>query len=141
MSPTAGDTAQAMSQENVEIVRRVYESFNRGEAESALGHFDPAVVLDASHRVDGRIGHGREEMVAILGEWLATWDDFDDEVEEMFDLGDRVLVISTQRGRGKGSGIAFENRFGMLYEIRGGKIVRWTVYDDPRQALAAVGLQ
>jgi len=126
-----------MSKENVEIVRGMYEAFDRGEASVALGYFDPEVVMDASHRVDGRIGHGREEMTAILAEWMTTWDDFHDEVSELRDLGDRVLAISTQRGRGKGSGIEFENRFGMLYEIRNGRIARWTVYDDPAEAIEA----
>ena len=43
-----------------------YEAFNRAtEASVALGYFDPEVVMDASRRVDGRIGHGREEMTAI----------------------------------------------------------------------------
>jgi hypothetical protein len=33
------------------------------------------------------------------------------------------------------------NRFGMLYEIQGDKISRWTVYDDSHAALEAAGLQ
>ena len=130
-----------MSRENVEVVRRVYEAFGRGDAEAALSYFDPEVVMDASHRVDGRIGHGHQELTAILTEWLGTWDEWREEVEETRDLGDRVLVISTQRGIGKGSGIEWENRFAMLYEVQSGKITRWTIYDDLREALQAVGLR
>ena len=129
-----------MSRENVEVVRRVYEAFRRGDAATALSLIDPEVVMDASHRVDGRIGHGHQEMGAILAEWLGTWDEWREEVEETRDLGDRVLVISTQHGVGKGSGIAWENRFAMLYEVEGGKITRWTIYDDLRKALEAAGL-
>jgi ketosteroid isomerase-like protein len=130
-----------MSRENVELVQRVYEAFTRGDAVTALSYFDPEVVMDASHRVDGRIGHGHEELAAILAEWLGTWDEWREEVEETRDLGDRVLVISTQRGVGRGSGIEWENRFAMLYEIRSAKITRWTIYDDLGQALEAVGLR
>jgi ketosteroid isomerase-like protein len=129
-----------MSQENVEVVRQVYEAFDRGDAATALSFIDPEVVMDATHRVDGRIGHGHQEMAAILAEWLGTWDEWRQEVEETRDLGDRVLVISTQYGVGKGSGIEWENRFAMLYEVEGGKITRWTIYDDLRKALEAVGL-
>ena len=129
-----------MSQANVEIVRRLYEAFDRGEADVALTYFDPEVVMDASHRVDGRIGHGQRELISILTEWLGTWDDWREEIEEVRDLGDRVLVTSTQRGRGKGSGVEWENRFAMLYEVRRGKITRWTIYDDLREALEAAGL-
>lgn len=130
-----------MSQENVEIVREMYEAFNRGDAGAALAHFDPGVVVDASHRVDGRVGRGHEDLVAILGEWMGTWDEWREEIEAIRDAGDRVLVISTQRARGKGSGAEWANRFGMLYEIHGGKISRWTIYDDPHAAFQAAGLR
>jgi ketosteroid isomerase-like protein len=130
-----------MSQENVEIVRRMYDAFDSGDGDAALAYFDSGVVVDASHRVDGRVGHGHKELVAILGEWMGTWDEWREEVEAIRDAGDRVLVISTQRGRGKGSGAEWQNRFGMLYEIEGGKISRWTIYDDPQVALEAAGLR
>ena len=129
-----------MSQENVETVRRLYEAFDLGDVPAALGFFDPEVVMDASHRVDGRVGHGREELTAILAEWLDTWEGWREEIEEVRDLGDQVLVLSTQYGRGKESGVEWENRFAMLYEIERGKITRWKIYDDPREALEAAGL-
>ncbi len=43
-----------MSQENVEIVRRMYEAFEGGDAVTALGFIDSEIVMDATHRVDGR---------------------------------------------------------------------------------------
>ena len=52
-----------MSQENVEVVSRMYEAFARGDAPAALSCVDPAVVTDPRHRVDGRVGHGHDEMV------------------------------------------------------------------------------
>lgn len=61
-----------MSQENVKIVREMYSAFGRGDVEAALSCLDQQVVLDASHRVDGRIGHGREQQVAIVAEWMDT---------------------------------------------------------------------
>jgi len=129
-----------MSQENVEIVERMYAAFASGEAATALSYFDPEVAVDATHRVDGRVGRGYEELGAILAEWMSTWDEWRQEVEEIRDLDDSVLVIETQRGLGKGSGAEWEGRFGMLYEMRRGKITRWTIFDDPRKALDAVGL-
>jgi ketosteroid isomerase-like protein len=126
-----------MSEENVEIVRRMYEAFDLGDADSALAYLDPKVIIDATHRVDGRVGQGHEEVVAILTEWLGTWDEWHEQVDEMREIGDQVLVFSTQRGRGKGSGVEVEHHFAMLYDMDGGKITRWTIYDDPAQALKA----
>jgi ketosteroid isomerase-like protein len=129
-----------MSQENVEIVRRAYEAFDSGDATTALSLFDLDVTMDATHRVDGRVGHGHQEMIEILAEWMGTWDEWQQEVEEIRDLGDQVLVVSTQSGVGAGSGVGWKNRFAMLYEIKNGTITRWTIYDDLVEALEAVGL-
>ena len=127
-------------QEDVDLVRGMYDAFSRGDAEAALKFFDPDVVIDASHRVDGRVGQGREQLGSILGEWLGTWEDWREEIEEVHGTDGGVLVVSTQRGRGKGSGIEWEGRFAMLYEIRGGKITRWTIYDDVEEGFKAAEL-
>jgi len=44
-----------------------------------------------------------------MSRYLGTWEDWREEIEEIRDLGTQVYVASTQRGRGKGSGIAVEN--------------------------------
>ena len=125
----------------MELVRRMYDAFRRGDPDATLAFFDADVVVDASHRVDGRIGYGRDELAAIFGEWRGTWDDWSEEVHEIRAVGaTRVLVISTQRGRGKGSGVQWERGFGMVYEIQGDKIGSWTIYDDPAAALDAAGV-
>ena len=129
-----------MSEENVEMLREMYGAFHRGDAASALRFFDPEVVLDASHRVDGRVGRGLEEVAAIVVEWMETWEDWHQEVEEVRDLGDRVLVITMQSGRGRESGVEWSNRFGMLYDVEDGRVTRWTIYDDVRRSLEAAGL-
>jgi ketosteroid isomerase-like protein len=128
-----------MSRENVEIIRRMYEAFHGGDADGALAYFDPEVVVDASRRVDGGIGHGREELNTIITRWLGTWEEWREEIEEMRDLGSQVFVIATQRGRGKGSGVEVENRYALLYEVHGDQITRMTVYIEPAEALEAAG--
>jgi ketosteroid isomerase-like protein len=115
-----------MSQENVEVVRRMYEAFHRGDAEGALAHFDPEVAVDASSRVDGEVGRGHEDLTRIISSWLGAFEAWREEIEAIRDLGDRVLVVAIQRGRGN--------------EVRGGKITGMTRYLEPAEALKAVGL-
>ncbi len=129
-----------MSEENVEIVRRMYDAYYGGDADGALSYFAPDVVADFSRRLDGRIGHGHEELQKLLIEWLGTFEDYREEIEEMRDLGSAVLVIATQRGRGKGSGVEVENRYALLYEIQGDKITRFAGYFTVEEALEAAGL-
>jgi ketosteroid isomerase-like protein len=129
-----------MSQENVEIVRRMYEAFHGGDAEGALAYFDPEVVVDASRRVDVGVGHGRKDLRRIIATWVGTFDDWREEIEELRDLGGQVYVVATQRGRGKGSGAEVNYRYALLYEVEGDKITRMAFYDKPADALEAAGL-
>ena len=129
-----------MSQENVELIQRMYEAFHRGEADGALAYFDPKVEVDASVRVDEGIGHGRDAVATMVARWVGAWDDWREEIEQMRDLGSHVVVVSTQRGRAKGSGIEVNTRYAVLYEIRGGKITRMVLHSGPAEALEAAGL-
>jgi ketosteroid isomerase-like protein len=129
-----------MSEENVEVVRRMYEAFHGGDADRALSYFAPAVVADFSRRLGGGIGHGREGLRRIITEWVGTFEGFHDEIEEIRDVGGLVYVIATQRGRGKGSGVDVETTYALLYEIDGDKITRLTGYRTTTEALEAAGL-
>lgn len=129
-----------MSQENVEVVRRMYEAFHRGDFDGALAYFDPEVEVDASVRVDEGIGHGRDAVASMVGRWVGAWDDWREEIEEMRGLTSYVVVVSKQRGRAKGSGIEVETRYAVLYEIRGDKISRMVLCSGPAEALKAAGL-
>jgi ketosteroid isomerase-like protein len=129
-----------MSQANVEIVRRMYEAFHRGDANRALAYFDSEVDVDASRRVDGGTGHGRQELNEIIGRWLGAWDEWNEEIEEVRGFGGRVLVVATQRGRGRGSGVEIEMRYALVYELDGDLISRMTLYPDRTEALEAAGL-
>ena len=129
-----------MSEENVEIVRRMYQAYLQGDADGALAYFDPKVVADNSRRLGGGIGHGREGLRRIVAEYAGTFEEFREEIEEMRDLGRLVYVVVTQRGRGKGSGVEVEMRYALLYEVQDGKVTWMAVYPDPSEALEAAGL-
>ena len=55
----------------------------------------------------------------------------------MREFGDRVYVLLTQRGRGKGTGIELKARYAMVYEVEGKEITRVAIYPDPAEALEA----
>ena len=130
-----------MSQENVEVVRRMYEAFHGGDFDGALAHFAPDVVVDATIRVDAGIGHGREELFVIVSGWLGAFDEWREEIEEMRDLGSQVLVLTVQHGRGKGSGVEVEAPYAVLYDLHRGKITRMALYQEQAEALEAAGLR
>lgn len=126
----------AMSQK-VAVVRRMYEAFDAWDAEGALACFHPEVVLDARVRMDSGIVHGREQLARVIGEWVDSFDEWHEEIHEIRDLGSRVYVVATQRGRAKGSGVEVESRYALLYEVAGGQITRMAMFDEEAEALVA----
>ena len=128
-----------MSQQGVELVREMYAAFHGGDAGRALSFFDEDVVVDATARIDGGTGRGREELASVIGRWLAAFEGWHEEIEEIHDLGDRVCVVAVQSGRGKDTGIDTRTRYAVLYEVRGDAITRMTLYRNPERALEAAG--
>jgi ketosteroid isomerase-like protein len=130
-----------MSRENVEIVRRMYEAFHSGGVSGALSYFDADVLVDTGNaRPDLSVGKGREYLGELVSSWAATWEGWRDEAEEMRDLGNRVLVVSVQRGRGKESGVEVELRYAILYDLANGVIISVRMYGTVAEALEAAGL-
>jgi ketosteroid isomerase-like protein len=132
-----------MSQENVEVVRRAFEAFNEGGAEAALASFAPDVVLYAFPEWPGPSEYGGHDgMRALLAEWTENFDDFELEVCEVREVGDRVLVLAETVGRIKGSRVPIRQPFGALYwDFRNGQIGETRNFLTWREALKAAGLR
>ena len=129
-----------MPRENVEVVRHAFEAWVAGDGERTLDHFHPDGQLDLSVRGDVQIGarhHDDRKISDSATEWVATWDEYSEKLEEIRDLGDLILVVTTQTGRGKGSGIEISNQYGFLVEVRDGLISRVTGYPNRAAALDA----
>jgi ketosteroid isomerase-like protein len=125
-----------------EAVRRAFEAFNRGDFEAVLPDFDPNVELVAPPQwPDDRVGWGHDGVRNVMVAWTRQFDDFRIDPSRMIDAGgDRIVVLSTQRGRIKGSDSWVEHRVGVLHELRDGKITRWRAYLSWEEALDAAGL-
>ena len=135
-----------MSQENVEIVRRVYDAAARRDADTVLALYDLEVVLDPSRLgVAGVAGtsayHGHEGLKRFFREWHEAWEDIEYDFEELLDgEGDRVISVVTRRARGRASGAAVERRFALVWTVRNRKIVQVVWFTNRADALEAVGL-
>jgi uncharacterized protein len=130
-----------MSQENVEIVRRIYASWTAGSspAESKLLH--PAIEwVNPRDALEPGTRTGIEAFTSITGELDETIRDLRMDVERLIDAGGRVAVIATMRGRGSASGVEIERRHGSVWTIREGKAVRFEWFYQPEEALEAVQL-
>ena len=134
-----------MSQENVEIVHRAIDAFNRRDirALAELSHEDLEFVsvltaVDAG----GASYHGSGAWASYFAVMNETWEDWHVEDFRLFDAGeDRVACVFRLVGKGKHSGAPVEREVGLAYRIREGKLWRMRSYLDPSEALEAMGLR
>jgi len=132
-----------MSQENVEIVRAVYEAFARGDGVTPFEFYAPDIVWDASALavLDATVFHGHDGVRAAFRDLLATFREFEFQADELRAAGDCVLATIHERGVGRASGVVLERRHDALWTLRDGKVVRMRVYLDRSADLEAVGLR
>jgi ketosteroid isomerase-like protein len=124
-----------MSARNVQLVRTIYELWERDEP---AGHLiDPELeYVNPPYAVEAGTRRGR----GTLGAIREVYPDFYMEPGRFVGAGDEVVVIGTARGTGA-SGVRTEWRQGYVWTVRDGKAVRFRWFNHPSEALAAVGLQ
>jgi ketosteroid isomerase-like protein len=131
-----------MSEGNLRVVRRSFEAFASGDFETAFAAFDPdAEWKTAEDEPDSRTLRGTEELRHWAVSLAEPWTDrFDRSVvpEDYIDLGDWVVVPTSGRLHGKGSGIEVEVIETYAVCVSGGKIVRVEEYRTREQALEAL---
>jgi ketosteroid isomerase-like protein len=136
-----------VSQENVEIVRRGFDAFNRlgqvGDLAALIDEFYDADVVweGADDAPDRGPFRGRDEVLAHVRSWSETLDAFRSEPEEIVDAGEKVVVVQYSHGILKGSNAEVGVRFASVWEVRGGRIVSVKQYQHRAEALKAVGLE
>jgi ketosteroid isomerase-like protein len=133
-----------MSQENVEIAKRVIDAFNRRDVDAIVECVNPDIEWFPAVPVSfgGGALRGREGIESYVRDVSDTWGEYRVLSEDFRDLGeDQVLVLSRLEGRGVGSGGRVDEAMGQVFDIRDGKISRVTTYLDHGDALKAVGLE
>jgi ketosteroid isomerase-like protein len=133
-----------MSQENVELVRRGYEAFARGDIEAVLELLDPDV--DWQPAIAPILGvetvRGREAVRRFFTQDLFEgFDEFRADPLSFEDFGDSILVMVRYTGRGERSGIEMDQTFATVYTLRDGKTVSMHDYSTRAEALEAAGLR
>ena len=100
-----------MSQENVEIVRRIIDATRRGDWGAALRDYDQGVILDQSRMPGGGVYRGHEGLREFYGRWFGAWEHF------------RIKMRSAN-----------------VWTITRGKVVRQVAFPVASDALEAAGL-
>ena len=130
-----------MAQENVELVRQVYERLNRGDVEGVVALCDEDFLMDMSERVfnpDTYTGHDgvRRFYEGVMDAWESyRWD-----VEEARVADDSVVAMLHCQGQSRAAGPGVDWRVAWLWRMRKGKAVFVRFYRQRADALEAAGL-
>ena len=131
-----------MSEENVEVVRKWIDAFNRGDLDAWLGFLSPEVVWESLPGPGFRdVYRGRAEVREWIEQLLEVFDSHI-EIDELTALSDdRVLSAYTIRGRGRGSGLPVERPSWDVLWLADGLITRRHGFSSRDEALEAAGLR
>jgi ketosteroid isomerase-like protein len=120
-------------QENLKVVRSLFECFGRGDVPALLGLLDgdvdwhikgPAEVPYFGPR------RGHEGALDFFGK-LGTSVEFENFApQEFLAGGDNVVVVGTERGRVRATGKSFDNDWAMVFTLRDGKITKFRSHED-----------
>ena len=131
-----------MADEEIESLRRGFESFNRGDIEEMLDFSGPDIVVhDAPELPGGAVHRGLEAVRRGLEDFRATFDDLQVEPEEFIRAGDRILVVFRAVGRGSESGFPLDVQLANVFTMKDGVAVEWRSYTSKALALQALGLE
>jgi ketosteroid isomerase-like protein len=131
-----------MSQDNVEIVRRIYEE---GLIDDPERFFELPLAPDIEYvnpaeAVEPGIRRGRAEVAQAMRDAYQSFDSHRHELHELFDGGDTVVAAVSFYARGRGSEAEIVQEETHTWTFRDGRIVRLEWGRDLGTALEAAGL-
>jgi ketosteroid isomerase-like protein len=126
-----------MSQENVDIIRALYESFARGDIPAVLGALDADVEWREAEGflyADQNPYMGRGAVLAgVFARLGSEWEEFQARPNSFLDAGEAVVAQGHYSGVYKSTGRKVLAQFAHVWILRGGKVVTFQQYTDTKQ--------
>jgi ketosteroid isomerase-like protein len=113
-----------MAAENVDLLRRYYDSWNSGDTEELVSGLDDDVEWHGHPRLPEP---GPYTDPAAVERWMVqfreAWGELRAEPVELIDAGDGAVALVHMTGRGRGSGVAVQGGVDVhVAGFRGGKV-------------------
>ena len=130
-----------MSRENVEVVRELIRAFNTRNIQAMLAAAHPDAEIVAARSAIAGVYRGHDGVRRWATELFEMTDFYELHTEDLREIGDRVVVLGRQSGRGRPSGAPIEAALAAVIGFGEGQIIRIEVYPTHAEALEAVGLR
>jgi len=131
-----------MSRENVELLRKVSDAWNRGEIYRWLDYAAPDIewMPAGPAAVERTIYRGYDEVRDGITAARETWDVFEFQESEVRDLGESTLWLGHVKMRGSTSGIELDQEFAIHSVVHDGMITLIHTFLSWQEGREAVGL-
>ncbi len=120
-----------------EFVKSLYDAFGKGDVATVVNALDPALRWQEAEGypyADRNPYVGPQAVLeGVFGRLMADIDGFTLHPANFIDAGDTVVVEGRYRGKVKATGRPLDAQFAHVWQVRGGKIVRFQQYTDTRQ--------
>ena len=143
MPRTKDAILRMMAKQNVAIVRRIYEAWNRRDFEHAFQSLDPDIEWHLPKGgINAGIYRGHRGVRQLIESYLEAFDYARMEPERLFEKDDQIVAFIHWHVRGKGSGVEVAVQPAHLWTMRDGKAVRVDVFPERERekALEIVGV-
>jgi ketosteroid isomerase-like protein len=131
-----------MSEENVAIVRAIWDAVNRGDLDDAFRYAPDDFVADwsSSEAPESGVYRGRDAVKARFERTGDAWSEVEYYETEIIDAGEQVVRVGGVRARGRGSGAEVTAEGAQVWTFRGATPVSVRLFQSKEEALEAVGL-
>jgi ketosteroid isomerase-like protein len=118
---------------NLEIVKRSYRAFGRGDMDAVLADMDEGIEWQQAQGLPhGGIYRGITEVRRNVFDPLDRdwWSEFSAEPDELLDAGGEIVALGRYRGIAKETGKVLDVPFVHVWSIRDGKAWRFRQFLD-----------
>ena len=132
-----------MSEENVELLRRICKLWSCGDLDATLELIDPNARWEPSGRFigSGQTYHGHSGVQEFWALFREPWTNISLEPVEFTALDETRMLSRTRfRGTGRASGVETETELFVVWTTEDGKVSRYQSFAERQQALEAAGL-
>ena len=128
-------------QQNLDIVRKGYDAFGRGDIPGLLGLLDPQVSWATPGPADLPTAGIRRGHQAVQ-EFFQTLSNLGDilrfEPKDFIAQGERVVVLGEETMRVQATGRSVEYRWAHVFTVRNGKVEAFVEYGDVGAVVAEI---
>ena len=131
-----------MSEENVQIVRGLYEAFGKGDVPGVLSNFANDIEwreADNFIYADGNPYIGPAAVLeGVFMRFATEWDNFAVHSDSIVSAGEQVIALGTYSGTYKKTGKSVRAQMVHVWDIKDRRVAKFQQYTDTKQFADAI---